>query len=267
MRPFRSRTDALPSLAPQLAKVKLKNPIEQHMLGCGGLFRQQNVEKRRVFSVREWAELCSKEDRRAPSVEDIGLQHARRAAPPPPPRTRAKKGERAKADGTKAAAAGPVSIPVIDNAASSGDTPTSPKSLPNDGGSEAANSPANLSAYDPQSEHPIDVHSLPTPERLREEEEDSDDNEARDEKPTTAKPKRKWQTREKREAHLAERAAADAVFLESFDPRTAWLPPNTRSEDYTPEFCKDLERRYWRNCGFGAPAMYGADMEGRTNRN
>jgi hypothetical protein len=245
----------------------LKNPIEQHMLGCGGLFRQQNVEKRRVFSVREWAELCNKEDRRAPSVEDISLHHARRAAPPPPPRTRAKKRERAKADVTKPAAPGPVSIPV-NNAASSADAPTSPEFLQHDGASEVASSPVNLSPSDPQSGHPTDVHSLPTPERLKEEEEDSDDdNEGRDEKPTTAKPKRKWQTREMREAHLAERAAADAVFLESFNPRTDWLPPNTRLEDYTPEFCKSLERRYWRNCGFGAPAMYGADMEGRTRQN
>ncbi|EED78550.1 predicted protein, partial [Postia placenta Mad-698-R] len=46
--------DTLPSVTPQLGNVKLKNPIEQHMLGRGGLFRQENVEKRRVMSVREW---------------------------------------------------------------------------------------------------------------------------------------------------------------------------------------------------------------------
>ena len=252
----------MPPLTPQLASVKLKNPIEQHMLGHGGLFRQQNVEKRRVFSVREWAELCSKEDRRAPSVDDIGLHHARRAAPPPPPKTRAKKGERTKADSApKTGPAGPVSTHA-DNAASSGDVPTSPTSPP------TANPPENVSARDPPLDHQTDAPSLPTPERLKEEEEESTDNdESRDDKPQPTKAKRKWQTREMREAHLAERAAADAVFLESFNPHTDWLPPNTRSEDYTPEFCKDLERRYWRNCGFGSPAMYGADMEGCTCRN
>jgi hypothetical protein len=122
-----------------------------------------------------------------------------------------------------------------------------------------------LSACDPLLEHPTNVSSLPTPERLKEEEEENtDDDDGREDKPQTAKPKRKWQTREMREAHLAERAAADAAFLKSFNPRIDWLPPNTTSEDYTPEFCKDLERRYWRNCGFGSPAMYGADLEGRT---
>ena len=212
------------------------------MLGHGGLFRQQNVEKRRVFSVREWAELCNKEDRRAPGVDDIGLHYARRNAPPPPPKTRAKKEERSKPDLTKAGAAGPVSDPAItevDNRNSSnGDVPTPPKSP---------------------------VSSLSTPERLKEEEEENiDDDEGRESKPQTAKSKRKWQTREMREAHLAERAAADVAFLKSFNPQTDWLPPNTRSQDYTPEFCKDMERRFWRNCGFGTPAMYGADMEGRT---
>jgi hypothetical protein len=252
---FDFRRDALPPLAPQLESVKLKNPIEQHMLGHGGLFRQQNVEKRRVFSVREWAELSSKEDRRAPSVDDIGLQHARRAAPPPPPKSRTKKGERARADATKAASAGPVSIPTVcdvDSSLSNGNVPTSPKSPPADGDAKVSTS-----------EHPTDVPSLPTPERLKEEEEENtDEDEKPGDKPRPTKPKRKWQTREMREAHLAERAAADAVFMQSFNPHTDWLPPNTRPEDYTPEFCKDLERRYWRNCGFGAPAMYGADMEG-----
>ncbi|KAH9986867.1 JmjC domain, hydroxylase-domain-containing protein [Russula vinacea] len=254
--PPKQWSDSLPPLNPQLANVKLRNPIEQHMLGHGGLFRQQNVEKRRVFSVREWAELCSKEDRRAPSVDDVGLHYARRAAPPPPPKTRAK---RAKPDVTKAAAAGPVSTPVIDN----GDVPTSPKSSINDEDLKASSSPVNVSTCDPLLEQPTNVSSLPTPERLKEEEEENtDDDDGREDKPQTAKPKRKWQTREMREAHLAERAAADAAFLTSFNPRVDWLPPNTTSEDYTPEFCKDLERRYWRNCGFGSPAMYGADLEG-----
>ena len=241
------------------------------MLGHGGLFRQQNVEKRRVFSVREWAELCNKEDRRAPSVDDIGLHYARRNAPPPPPKTRAKKGERSKSDVTKAAAAGPVSTPITEvdnspNPTSNGDVPTPPKSPSNSGDLKVPNSPENISSCEPLLEHSTNDSSLPTPERLKEEEEEenTDDDEGRDGKPQTTKPKRKWQTREMREAHLAERAAADATFLKSFNTLTDWLPPNTRSEDYTPEFCKDLERRYWRNCGFGAPAMYGADMEGCT---
>lgn len=264
--PPKQWSDSLPPLTDQLASVKLKSPIEQHMFGHGGLFRQQNIEKRRVFSVREWAELCNKDDRRAPGADSVDLRHARRAAPPPPPKSRAKRGERTRGDGIKAEFAGPVAVPVldkvVDNAVASDTVPKSPNTPPLDGDSKISIPPADagLSPADPQSEQPADVASLPTPERSREEEESDDDGQ--DEKPQHAKAKRKWQTREMREAHLAERAAADAIFLKSFNPKTDWLPPHTRLEDYTPEFCKTLERQYWRNCGFGTPAMYGADMEG-----
>ncbi|KAI0259156.1 JmjC domain, hydroxylase-domain-containing protein [Gloeopeniophorella convolvens] len=243
--PPKEWTESLPPLANQLAGVKLKNPIEQHMIGHGGLFRQQNVEKRRVFSVREWAELCNKEDRRAPSVNDVGLHHTRRALPP---RTRTKRGER-KPDVTKAASSGPAPAPVIagpDNATSSANGVTSPGTLP-ETGSKSPNPTADSAGA--QAEQSA-------------EEEEGSDEEVHDDKPQKTKPKRKWLSREVREAHLAQRAAADAAFLESFDPRTDWLPPDTTAADYTPEFCKDLERQYWRNCGFGTPAMYGADMEG-----
>ncbi|KAF8263606.1 JmjC domain, hydroxylase-domain-containing protein, partial [Lactarius quietus] len=266
--PPKQWTDSLPSLTDQLASVKLRNPIEQHMFGHGGLFRQQNIEKRRVFSVREWAELCNKVERRAPGIDSVDLRHARRAAPPPPPKSRAKRGERTRGDGTHAELAGPVPVPVIDkvlhdNNVASSIVPKSPNTPPLDDGDSKTYIPpadADPSPDGLQSEQPTDVTSLPTPDRPREEEESDDDDQ--DCKPQQAKAKRKWQTREMREAHLAERAAADAIFLKSFNPKTDWLPPNTRLEDYTPEFCKMLERQYWRNCGFGTPAMYGADMEG-----
>ncbi|TDL21606.1 JmjC-domain-containing protein [Rickenella mellea] len=72
--PPKEWTESLPSIIPQLANVKLKTPIEQHMLGSAGLFRQQNVEKKRALSVREWAEMCAKEDLRAPGVDEVGLK-------------------------------------------------------------------------------------------------------------------------------------------------------------------------------------------------
>ena len=70
------RVDSLPSVIPQLAGVRVTTPIEQHMLGRSGLFRQQNIEKRKIMSVREWAELCSKDDFRALGIDDIGLRIA-----------------------------------------------------------------------------------------------------------------------------------------------------------------------------------------------
>lgn len=187
----------MPSIKPQLAEVKIKTPIEQHMLGSGGLFRQQNMEKRKIMSVREWVELCSREEYRAPAVDEVGLESRGTNARVAQPRNRKekKKEEEAKADE---------------------DEVLSP---PN---SERAPSP----------------------------------------RPTAQKPRRVAQSREVRQANLAERAARDLEFLETFDADADWLPRNTKASDYTPEFCQKLERRYWRNCGLGKPAWYGADTQG-----
>lgn len=57
--------------------MKIKSPIEQVMLGNGGLFRQQNMEKRKTMSVREWVELCNKDEYRAPAVHEVGLESRR----------------------------------------------------------------------------------------------------------------------------------------------------------------------------------------------
>src|ERR1700761_3980762 len=68
------RRDRLPSIVPMLGNIKIRHAIEQHMMGRGGLFRQNNVEKRRAYSVREWAELCMLTDEfKAPTKEDLVL--------------------------------------------------------------------------------------------------------------------------------------------------------------------------------------------------
>lgn len=51
------RIDSLPDCRPLLQNVRIKHPIEQNMLGRSGLFRQQNIERRRVYSLREWFEV------------------------------------------------------------------------------------------------------------------------------------------------------------------------------------------------------------------
>ena len=73
---------------------------------------------------------------------------------------------------------------------------------------------------------------------------------------------RAGQLTQEREASKARHAHRDEEFLGDFDPHSDWLPPNTTSHDYTPEFCLKLERRYRRNCGLGRPVWYGADTAG-----
>lgn len=69
-------------------------------------------------------------------------------------------------------------------------------------------------------------------------------------------------SRARKQAREAAKAAQDSEFWENFDPDTNWLPPGTTASDYTPAFVSSLERIYWRTCGLGKPALYGADMAG-----
>ncbi|KAG8972313.1 hypothetical protein FRC05_010155 [Tulasnella sp. 425] len=80
-------SNALPPVNPLLPDLKLRNPIEQHMLGQSGLFRQSNVEKRRTLSLKDWAELCNKPELRAKPIKNGEVQtRVLRATPKKPTR-------------------------------------------------------------------------------------------------------------------------------------------------------------------------------------
>ena len=216
------RTDSLPSLREQLSTVKIKTPIEQHMLGRAGLFRQENMEKNRTMSPREWVELTRKDEFRAPSVDEV--LHARHIHLPRKTRSRHKSTAAVKTETAEPQVKQePMDeIMVVDH----------------DG-------PATLDPADPRFRTDDILTAVPA---------------------SKAKTKRRaTSTRATKEANLAEKTAKDETFLETFDPHVDWLPPNTTPEDYTPEFCRELERRYWRNCGLGKPAWYGADTQGKKD--
>ncbi|EJF57709.1 hypothetical protein DICSQDRAFT_111328 [Dichomitus squalens LYAD-421 SS1] len=292
--PPKEWTERLPSIVPQLHNVALKNPIEQHMIGQGGRFHQQNIEKRRTLSVREWAELCAHEELRAPGVNDVGV------------RARATNGAAKRTRRTrKAAGTGPGANNDADARMSETAEPEQVKREQEDESipleperpAHALVSPPNSNRTLSPSEHddavveslvavqpgPGSSISSKTRHPLAEEEEEEEDGDGtgdagkRREEDEEAedveelKPKRGRgrgkgrrapQTREVRKAEQAARADKDREFLDSFDPRTAWLPSNTDAASYTTDFCKELERMYWRNCGWGKAPWYGADMQG-----
>lgn len=201
------------------------------MAGRAGLFRQQNVEKRKTMSIRDWAELCSQDEFRAPSANGTGLHHPRSEG-------RTKPSRKARQKSILRESATPHDVTPIVNDNRDRDDP-----MLQDGVSNAIRDFL-------QPEGPPNLGSASVPEDHG--------------------PKRKGRrvlTREEKEASMAEKAAQDVAFLETFDMKSGWLPPNTRPEDYTPEFCKELERQYWRNCGLGKPAWYGADMQGTSAHN
>jgi hypothetical protein len=206
------------------------------------------MEKRRIMSVREWAELCSKDDFKAPGVEDVGL-HARSNVEV----RKLRRGRRR--DGTRdVEAAAHIGNETVD------DTMEVDGNIQESYGEHAGSSTAN----DQSSSAILDETTSTPPSITAESNLESQIRSASastDGKPV-AKTKRAAQTREGREASLAERAARDSEFLKAFNPHNDWLPPNTSASDYTPEFCQKLERQYWRNCGLGRPAWYGADTAG-----
>lgn len=221
----------MPPLKEQLVAAKIRTPIEQHMFGSGGRFRQENMEKRRVMSTREWAELCAKDEFRAPGVGEVGLQARSTYVRP-----RIRKSKRTET--------GPEQVPSIK------EEPIDTQALAFAGLAKDLTvlSPPN-STIAPQS--PISRSA------------DIAADEEQDAKPQEKK-KRVGPSRQAREAALADRASQDLKFLATFDPHKDWLPPNTTASDYTPEFCQILERHYWRNCSLGKSAWYGADTAGQV---
>jgi hypothetical protein len=222
------------------------------MLGSGGLFRQENVEKRRILSVREWAELCGKADFRAPGVNDVGL-HARANVQAKATRRRKKARD--------AEAAEPETEGAINEEATDEHMVVDEKCDEN----------LKLSLTSPRCNPEIAISAdIPLPPESIEAEDEKEigsgprSPSSGDEGKRKAKSKTSAHTRENREANLADHAARDAEFLKSFDPHSDWLPPNTSASDYTLDFCRQLERQYWRNCGLGRPAWYGADTQGES---
>ncbi|THH06325.1 hypothetical protein EW145_g4167 [Phellinidium pouzarii] len=225
--PPKEWSDSLPSIGAQLASIRIKSPIEQHMLGRSGLYRQQNIEKRKAISVREWAELCAKEDFRAPAVDEVGLKAA--GGNLLDKRRRSKR----RSDTAKGVLDENVVVKEeADEEPSLEDTP--------------------IPMHTPEADVDVGVGEA------------ADNFNDRDEEELTTKAtrKRRTHTRADREAALAKRAILDSAFMETFDPKTSWLPRDTTAEDYTPAFCSTLERRFWRNCGLSRPPWYGADTAG-----
>ncbi|KAI8891067.1 JmjC-domain-containing protein [Backusella circina FSU 941] len=145
--------ESLPDL--KLEKVRVKEPITQHIYGAKGIFYQTNIEKRRSYTVEQWYNECHQDSNRPPQIK---------------------------------------------------------------------------------SDH--------TPTNNNEKKQSSIQNQHNGNSKLTKK------ERESKEIALAASDKSIPIHIELSD-----------SNDYTPEYCKEVERHYWRNITFNQP-MYGADMLG-----
>src|SRR5271156_3313200 len=80
------RRAALPALDERVKEIRLRNAIEQQFAGSGGVFRQTNIEKRRVYNLPQWREVCESTDHQPPArrgeVRTAGHTTGKRKAKP-----------------------------------------------------------------------------------------------------------------------------------------------------------------------------------------
>ncbi|KAG5519296.1 hypothetical protein PMAC_001921 [Pneumocystis sp. 'macacae'] len=59
--------EKLPDYKEKIKSIRLRNPIEQHIVGNNGCFRQTNVEKRQTYNLPKWRKLCESADHLPPA--------------------------------------------------------------------------------------------------------------------------------------------------------------------------------------------------------
>lgn len=63
-----NRIAELPSTAVPLEKIRMKEAIEQHLVGSQGVYRVQNVAKSRIFNPAQWKEMSELSKYAAPDI-------------------------------------------------------------------------------------------------------------------------------------------------------------------------------------------------------
>ncbi|CCJ30484.1 unnamed protein product, partial [Pneumocystis jirovecii] len=59
--------EKLPDYREKIKSIRLRNPIEQHIVGNNGCFRQTNLEKRQTYNLPKWRKLCESPDHLPPA--------------------------------------------------------------------------------------------------------------------------------------------------------------------------------------------------------
>ncbi|KAG0004839.1 hypothetical protein BGZ79_007973 [Entomortierella chlamydospora] len=257
--PPKEWTAALPDLSERLSSIRIKTPIIQHIRGTKGIYTQTNIESRKTYTVSEFKALSNDSDHRPPSRK--GVPHG--PADPLPRRKRNRK------------PAAPLQTDAVPMETDLGSPPVSPTRTQDIGDPFSLNEDLS-DALVPSSATTSANHSPDQPTQV------------------TLMPSflRKHFLRQATSPSPPSRRPVEQDLLSSLVPETndaeteLTIGGNTQSkhkdsktveqekieppmtdykvehgEDYTVEYCKELERNYWRNLTFVQP-MYGADMSG-----
>ncbi|KAG2217670.1 hypothetical protein INT45_006179 [Circinella minor] len=66
--PPREWKDKLPDTKHRLERIRVRNPIIQHIMGSRGMYTQTNVEKRRPYTIAQWYKLCEQSEHQPPNI-------------------------------------------------------------------------------------------------------------------------------------------------------------------------------------------------------
>ncbi|KAI7850121.1 JmjC domain, hydroxylase-domain-containing protein [Circinella umbellata] len=66
--PPREWKDKLPDTKHRLERIRVRNPIIQHIMGSRGMYTQTNVEKRRPYTIAQWCKLCEQSEHQPPNI-------------------------------------------------------------------------------------------------------------------------------------------------------------------------------------------------------
>lgn len=211
------------------------------MLGRSGLFRVTNVEKRRLkpFDVKEWFEKCQDKKFSGPGPKDVDRALDRgskgateRALKAKEDMTRQKAERRVKLEAAKKRKEERLSMSGAGSQAVKSELGEKDQEdhLQQEDEEEQTNNQAPDPAVDDVPGLGHSPHSSADSDPLAQTPESQ---------PNTIDP-----------------------FYETFDPTTAWLPKDTQTEDYTPEACSGMEKKFWKSLMTREPSWYGADLQG-----
>lgn len=237
-----------------LADIRIKKPIQQNMIGGAGQFRQTNVEKlkNKPLTLQQWFDKSLHRNFAGPGPKDLDRtldrdsEHARaqRAA-----EEEARKAKRQAKRAKKREIDRQRQERLESEAVKMEDTTIETR------GDETAGDIAPLSSQ-AKDESSVAIEGLTNGDV-----EITDASEA-----VPALDPSSAASPQSSSEPLATTPQPESIpqWYESFEPTRDWLPQGTEVDDYTPEACATLERKFWKNIGLGEPSWYGADLQGES---
>ncbi|KAK4049713.1 hypothetical protein OIV83_003988 [Microbotryomycetes sp. JL201] len=300
--PPKEWAEHLPSTEGPLREIRLREAIEQHMMGSQGLYRVTNVAKSRIWNPAQWKEMSVSPRWAAPNFKEE-REKTDRTDRTPVIGKRARKTEEVEGDQGDDEADAPVKKPIRGTVRiGRGGMRALGSSRDRDGGAADGEEPMQQASPPETVIDPLDHKQS----KKAEDETPARSTRSKSAAATTSNDGRKagsaLNSRRGSVADLTPRGkggkkdgkaragtpiggkqSASREDKDSPAPKRVsnlqraepteeeWaafvkhfedMPHGMTKEDYSVEMLRDIERRYWRTLTFGEPPMYGADMAG-----